>query len=126
MTPATNQAEGWRISRDNGNGGCCHKGELYYSIEVRKFGCIEWSAHSGAPSSTERVLSMSEDARELDDKYLDDISGGQVSIATLNHEQMVAYNRLVREYRIAHGHGNMEAAAVAKKKMDDYIKSLLR
>ena len=63
---------------------------------------------------------------ELSDEYLDGISGGQVTIALLKHDQMVVYNRLVREYKIARGHGDMEAAATAKQNLDDYIKSLMR
>ena len=69
---------------------------------------------------------MSEDAMELNDDYLEEISGGQVSMALLNHEQYVAYNRLVFAYRKALGRGDAEAAAAAKQKMDDYIKGLLK
>ena len=69
---------------------------------------------------------MEEEAMEIDDELLEEIAGGQVSVTTLNHEQMMVYRRLVREYKIARGHGDMEATSAAKQKIDDYLHSLLK
>lgn len=67
-----------------------------------------------------KVNGMDEEVMELNDEDLKEISGG----ALLNHEQMMQFRRLQRAYRIAFGKGDAEAAAAAKQKMDDYLKSL--
>ena len=63
---------------------------------------------------------MDEEIRELADEDLAEIAGG----ALLNREQMKEFNRLQRAFRVAFGKGNMEEAAIAKQKRDDYVKSL--